>query len=590
MRRKRLLRIILPSFLLITLVSVTIAAWVSLSALRSFYVRQTSEDLQLRAQLLARELQPLVAAADQAAVSNLIRELGAESGDLITLIAANGVVLADSRTTADQVDNQLERPEVQEALAGEIATVVRFHSRIGEKMIFVAVPLRSGTEIVAILRVAATLTKVNEATNRLLRWFVLVAALAAVLATLSSYFVKRRVGRPLLEMKAAAESVTRGEGEGVLPESEYEEIGGLAKAINEMAQQTNEKFRTLQSQRLIQETIVSSMVEGVLVVDSEYRLMSCNRAAANLLNLDPSKAIGREILEIIRNTDLQRLVSRTYGANEPVEGDVIITDSGERYVQAHGTLLRDQRGEILGALIVLNDVTRLHKLENVRRDFVANVSHELKTPITSIKGFVETLLDGATLTPEESQRFLQIIARQADRLHSIIEDLLKLSRIEQEMDRGEIALAPTRIREPLQAAVVACEHLAKEKQITIRLQCDEHIQARMNAPLLEQAIVNLIQNAVKYSDPGTQVQVRVDVTDRTVLIAVQDEGVGIAREHLPRLFERFYRIDQARSRTQGGTGLGLAIVKHIVLSHGGTIQVESTPGKGSTFTISLSRV
>jgi two-component system phosphate regulon sensor histidine kinase PhoR len=250
-------------------------------------------------------------------------------------------------------------------------------------------------------------------------------------------------------------------------------------------------------------------------------------------------------------------------------------------------MLRNATHNTVGALIVLNDVTRLRKLEQVRRDFVANVSHELKTPITSIKGYVETLLDGAFRNPEDAERFLKIVAKQANRLNAIIEDLLKLSRIEQGVERGEIVLEQTALKGLLTAAISACETQITAKSIHVSLSCPDDLVARINPPLLEQAVVNLIDNAAKYGNAGSAIEISAIRDSSTTSIIVRDHGVGIASEHLPRLFERFYRVDKARSRAEGGTGLGLAIAKHIVLAHGGTISVDSRVSQGSTFTINL---
>jgi two-component system phosphate regulon sensor histidine kinase PhoR len=270
-----------------------------------------------------------------------------------------------------------------------------------------------------------------------------------------------------------------------------------------------------------------------------------------------------------------------------VEGDIVLHDEQQRFLQAHGTLLRDAGGHDIGALIVLNDVTRLRRLETVRRDFVANVSHELKTPITAVKGCVETLLDGALADPAAGRRFLDIIARQAERLNAIVDDLLALSRIEQEAEKQEIPLRRGPLREVAQAAIQSCTVGAAARDIRIDLDCPDAPTAKINPPLLEQALVNLIDNAVKYSESGSRVLVEIRRKDREVRIRIRDWGCGIPREHLPRLFERFYRVDKARSRKVGGTGLGLAIVKHIAQAHGGRVEVESTPGVGSVFTLVL---
>jgi len=334
------------------------------------------------------------------------------------------------------------------------------------------------------------------------------------------------------------------------------------------------------------------MVEGVVAVDRDERVLTINLAAGRLLAVATGGVEGRLIQEVVRNPELHQFIERTFGSTQPVEGDIVLlTDEavgeGRRFLQVHGTLLRDAHGESIGAVVVLNDVTRLRRLENLRREFVANVSHELKTPITSIKGFVETLLDGAIEQPEDARRFLGIIARHADRLHSIVEDLLSLSRIEQGVERGEIPLESNPVRPSVQAAIQACQMRADEKNITVRLNVAEDVRAWTNPPLLEQAVVNLVDNAIKYSEPDKQVLVEAAATGGEVYLIVKDEGCGIEAEHLDRIFERFYRVDSGRSRSLGGTGLGLAIVKHIAQAHGGRVSVESTPGQGSTFTIHL---
>ena len=313
-----------------------------------------------------------------------------------------------------------------------------------------------------------------------------------------------------------------------------------------------------------------------------------NRAAALLLGVRAGEVAGRQVQEVLRKPDLQRFIGRTLEADEAVEGDLTVRVEGEeRFLQAHGTKLRDAEEQILGALVVLNDVSRLRRLETIRRDFVANVSHELKTPITAIKGASETLADGALAEPQEARRFVDIIIKQSDRLNAIIDDLLALSRIEQDSDKGGVSLRHAPLRPVLEAAVQACTVSAQAKALQVELDCAPDLAALINPPLLEQAVINLLTNAIKYSEKEGRIVIDAARHQDQVMLKVQDRGCGIAPEHLPRLFERFYRVDKARSREQGGTGLGLAIVKHIVQAHQGEVTVQSTPGKGSVFTLLL---
>jgi len=343
---------------------------------------------------------------------------------------------------------------------------------------------------------------------------------------------------------------------------------------------------------LLWRAMLSSMVDGVLAVDSRQRLISLNQAGARLLKIDAEAALGRPLPEVLLDPKLPNLVADVLSRGEPVEDYLVLGGAEERYLRAQGTVLQDTGPDAaqapkLGVLVVLQDVTRLRRLERVRRDFVANVSHELKTPITSIKGFVETLLDGAMNDPNDLERFLRIVASQADRLNDIIEDLLTLSRLEQETERAGILRQPGRIVDVLRAAADVCRLKAAEKNVRIELTCDETLQAEVNTALLEQAVINLLDNAVKYSPGHQTVHLGASRAGPEIVIRVRDHGCGIAPEHLPRLFERFYRVDKARSRKLGGTGLGLAIVKHIAQSHGGRAAVESAPGEGSTFSLHL---
>jgi two-component system phosphate regulon sensor histidine kinase PhoR len=410
-----------------------------------------------------------------------------------------------------------------------------------------------------------------------------------VLAVPVAWRAAQGIVGPVKRIREAAGQLARGQWDARVPVPDAQEPAELAEAFNHMADLVQERIRTLIQNNNEQKAVLASMAEGVLAVDSQERLISMNTASSRLLGLDPWHAQGRRLQEVVRNADLSRFITRALASPDPVEADVLLHGDRERVMQARGSALHDLEGRAIGAVIVLNDVTDFRRLESIRRDFVANVSHELKTPVTSIKGFVETLLDGAMQDKVDSERFLRIIAKQADRLHAIIEDLLSLSKIEQSEDADAIALEPMGLRGVLESALAACRSAADEKNIQVTLDCEGQLTAKINALLLEQAIVNLLDNAFKYSEPGSQVRLWAAPADGEVTVNVTDHGCGIAAEHLSRVFERFYRVDRARSRKLGGTGLGLAIVKHIVQAHHGRVTVESTLGVGSTFTVHLPR-
>ncbi|MBL4700720.1 MAG: PAS domain-containing protein [Phycisphaeraceae bacterium] len=378
------------------------------------------------------------------------------------------------------------------------------------------------------------------------------------------------------------------------------QVASLGESLNKMAQQLGDRLRTVIEQRNELETVLSSMVEGVVAFDLDERILNFNNAAEQFLGMRVSDVIGRSIHEVIRNPGLQSLVAKVLESDEPVEAELVLTlpamdpaDMGrttyrEHFLQAQGTALRDARGMRVGGLIVLHDVTQMRRLEQVRRDFVGNVSHEIKTPISTIKASVETLIDSGVQVKEEGvPDFLAIIVRQADRLNAIVEDLLSLARLEQEGGVNHVDLVLGSVQSVLRDAVETCSSKARQKEITIELRDLDDLQAHINAPLLEQAIVNLLDNAIKYSSLGCVVELSAELICGQVRISICDHGQGIEPEHLPRLFERFYRTDKARSRAQGGTGLGLSIVKHVCTVHGGHIEVQSKPGEGSTFYITL---
>lgn len=576
-----------PSYLLITLVSLLAATWFASLSLRQSFLSQHAADLEARARLVQEQILERLDPLDKHGIDLFCKKVGEKVSIRMTVILPSGKVVGDSHEDPSRMDNHVDRPEVIQALNGKVGVSTRYSRTLGEEMMYVGVPLtRDGTQT-AVVRMSIPFVSIDEAMRGIEIRIALGGLLIAIFATIVSLWVSRRISRPLEEMKRGAENFARGELDHRLAVPDTEEMRGLAEAMNQMAAQLSERIATVIRQRRELEAVLSSMVEGVIGVDTDERVINMNEAAARIFECSKTEAQGRSIQEVVRNTDLQAFVKTALSSEKTVEKDILVYSKDERVLSGHGSVLRDAKGGRAGALIVLNDVTRLRKLENIRKDFVANVSHEIKTPITAIKGFVETLRDSGEKTEEETARFLAIIHKHVNRLEAIIEDLMSLSRIEREAEREELLLTKDRVKTVLQTAIQVCEGRAEEKKIAIGLSCPEDISARIDPPLLEQAVVNLLDNAIKYSEPEKEVHIEAVQTDKATVIHVRDQGRGIAREHLPRLFERFYRVDKARSRKMGGTGLGLAIVKHIIEAHGGRIEVESLLGKGSTFSIIL---
>jgi len=585
-KRPRLLWYMLIPMLMVSGLGILGSALYARVAMDEVYEERCRKDLEDRARLLQVEALAAVQSGKTEAMDAFCKVHAGASATRLTLILPDGTVTGDSEDEPRRMDNHGARPEIKAALQGQLGTASRPSPTIHVEMLYVALPLAVEGRVVAVLRVAMSLADIETASRTFYMQLALGGLVVFGLVSGVSWLLARKLIRPLLELRQAADRISTGDLSAPCAPPEVEEFAAMAESLNRMALQLDDRIRTLLRQRNELEAVLSSMVEGVLVMDKEERLIRINRAASDFLGLKAEETIGRSIQEVVRNADLHRFLARTRETSAPTEDQVVLrVGSDERFIQVHGTVLGDTGSHVLGVLVVMNDITRTRRLESVRRDFVANVSHELKTPITSIKGFVETLLDGALKDPKEAENFLQIVARQADRLNAIIEDLLTLSKIEQGEEQESIVLEEAALREVVKSAVQACELKASSKEIRIELSGDEQLRAPINAPLLEQAVINLIDNAIKYSEPGSRVQVETCRRGNEIAICIKDSGCGISQEHLPRIFERFYRVDKARSRKLGGTGLGLAIVKHIAQAHKGRIGVESTPGKGSSFTI-----
>ena len=587
--------------LLVALAALLAVSWLAGSAARDFYVQQVEADLAARAHLLQAKvldlLPPELPAAEDAAgwpglLQEYCRQAGSASATRITVVAPDGRVWADSEQEPALMENHGRRPEIVAALAGARGRDVRFSSSVLYDTMYVALPVLRDEQVAAVLRTALPLTAIDRALAEITRRIALIGLLIALAVAVVAWFSARRLSRPLEIMRAGAESFAAGNLAQKIEEQGVEELAALARTMNRMAEQLAGRLQTIDCQRGQLEAVVGSMAEGVLTVDGRERLLDINRAAAELLDLQPRQVKGKGIDQVIRNSALKKMIRRTLNSDRPVEGEFTLVDgrSREHFCMARGsrlTLAGNGSGREPGAVLVISDLTRLRRLENLRRDFVANVSHELKTPITSIEGFAETLLEGALEQPEDARRFVAIIHKQSRRLSAIVEDLLTLSRIEQEGKRQAVPLQELPVLETLRAAARLCAAAAAEKEMELTVAGPEELRAWINPALLEQALVNLIDNAVKYSPPGRPVSIAAAARGDEVLLTVSDRGAGIPPESLPRIFERFYRVDKARSASLGGTGLGLAIVKHIVQAHGGRIEVSSTPGQGSVFTIYL---
>lgn len=587
--KRRLIWQIYPSYLIIIVLVIIGLGWYVSLAVRDFYYDHTANDLAARAQLISQQLDGRFSADHSAEMQPLMRRLGESSSTRITIIRRDGLVLADSHEDAKRMENHGQRPEVKAAMNSASGRSTRFSNTLGQTLMYVALPYEEQGQIVGTIRTARSVSDIDQALSGITWKMVIGGFLVALLAAPISWILSRKICRPLELMTTAAQKFARGDLEAPLIESGTEEAHRLAQSLNTMAHELSERINREVEQRGEIEAILGCMVEGIIAVDIDENVIRLNSAAAELFATNAESEPNRPIQEVIRHADLQRFVSRALSSDQPLEDELTLLGTQKRYLHIQAAPLKGEGNVRIGVLIVLHDLTRLRQLESVRRDFVANVSHELKTPITAIRGAVETLIDEKDSGSPE-QRFLEIIFKQSERLNALVEDLLDLSRIEQGVNQGALELQWQELEPVLKSSVIACESLMKQQQVTIEIDCPGNLQAQINAPLLEQAVINLLTNAIKYSESGQSVVVRALEKAGNLIVEVEDHGCGIDEKHQARLFERFYRIDQARSRSQGGTGLGLAIVKHIAYAHKGEVGLKSSLGKGSTFSISVPQI
>jgi two-component system phosphate regulon sensor histidine kinase PhoR len=556
-------------------------------ALEAQSVARLRATLVTHAGLLHDAFAPLVDAPPRAPdlqgrAQRYARILGAR----VTVIAANGVVLAESdRESLREFENHAERPEVRQALAGGVGSDVRQSATIGRQLLYVAVPLEREGRRRAVLRLALPTDDVDQARALVRRTIAGGALLAIGVAMVIGLFVSRRVTRRLREMEDAARRMAEGDFARTVPIAGTDEITALGVALNRTAVALREKIERVADEQAKVRTILDGMIEGVVALDDRGRLLLLNPAARAMFGVEDGAPEGRSFLEVIRQKGLLDLVEEVRASGAPARGELELGPPVNRVVAARGAPL-GLGPAAAGVLLVLNDVTELRRLERVRSEFVGNVSHELRTPLTCIKGYLETLLDGALDDPTHARRFLEVAGTHAERLDRLIDDLLELSNIES----GRVALVPMRLDlgDVIGGVAAMFERQAGQKRQAVERAVPRGLTVRADRDRLVQILVNLVDNAVKFTPEGGRVRVEAGPgPDGRVEVRVRDTGIGIPSTDLPRITERFYRVDKTRSREIGGTGLGLAIVKHLVQAHGGELRIESALGHGTTVSFTL---
>lgn len=550
-------------------------------------VRQLHNSLQTEATLLEALARPYVESAPDSVFQHRVWELGAKTGTRLTVIRADGVVVADSHELPAGMDNHKMRPEILEAVARGVGSATRYSHTLDREMMYVAVPVRGGLDIDGFVRAAVPLTSVGDRLSEVRSIVVLGGFTAAVLALFIGFLVARTFTRPIARMTRAAEAIAAGDYNQRLVVERSDEIGQLAEALNSMTRQLREHIHTITADKAKTVAILAGMVEGVVAVDSEERVVHINSAAEAILGISEEDAMGRRIWEVTRVNEVSESIADAMRGRHVSIGEARIPlPQKEQVIQTIAAPLRNVDGELQGAIVVLHDVSELRKLEKVRRDFIANISHELKTPLAAIRGLVETLIDDAEMDRGTHDRFLAKIRDQASRLSNLVVDLLTISRLES--DESRLEFEPLDLRSPVAESFRTLSPHAANSEITVEpFLPDDPILVEGDPEALRELVDNLLSNAIKYTPPGGSVKVHLGVEGTYAILEIEDTGIGIAPEDQSRIFERFYRVDKARSRLMGGTGLGLSIVKHVALAHGGNVSVRSEPERGSTFRVQI---
>lgn len=504
-----------------------------------------------------------------------------------TIIGLDGRVLGDSSFTykeLSQLENHLNRPEVQQALRKGSGISHRYSASVREGMSYAAVTF-GHPEIKGFLRISVALSEIAAISRQLekLLWAAILFSLILFLGI--SFLASIIITKPIERISRVAQDIADGDFSKKAFNSSRDEIEDLSKAIDFMSEQISSRIEEVTTAKRRLETVFLSMIEGVMVLSGDGRILVMNQGLKNILHTEHDP-IGRRPLEVIRNVEVQELAERILKKTEGVEiQEMTFLLSEEKIVRVHAAPIIGENGAD-GAVLVFHDITDLRRLETIRKDFVANVSHELRTPVASIKGYAETLLEGAMEDKEHAREFLKIIYSESDRLAKLVDDLLELARLES--GKSPLSFKPCRIKDILDWVIVGLKIQAQDKQIQIVPEVAVDLpKVRADESAIAQIFMNLIQNAIKYNRPGGKVVISARARDGMIEVEVKDTGIGIPDEDLPRVFERFYRVDKAHSREQGGTGLGLSIVKHIVQAHAGEVFVESVLGQGTTFRFTI---
>ncbi|ARK31695.1 two-component system histidine kinase PnpS [Halalkalibacter krulwichiae] len=507
----------------------------------------------------------------------------------VTIILVDGTVIADSAADPTQMDNHLVRPEIVELKKGNEEAEIRYSETVNDELLYYAVTItNSAGEDIGYIRLGISTETLAEMNAFMWRILAICFSIAFFVIFIIIYRVANEMIRPIEDATVVANELAEGNFKARTQEGKRDEIGQLSRSINILAYNLGQLTKRHEAQKERMQTLIENMGSGLILINTKGDITLINRTCRSIFQEDTDLWINQLYHDVIKHKEVIRIVQTILMTEEKQRKQIHFPVNLEvRHFEVYGAPVMSNRGKLKGIVIVLHDITELKKLEQVRTDFVANVSHELKTPVTSIKGFTETLLDGAMNSEPLRENFLNIIAKESERLQALIEELLELSRIEQSYFK--LHWQNTDLNNILLEVYDLLKEKAAKKNISLKLEREGDTRLEGDPSRLKQIVINLVNNAIMYTSDGGHVSVVLKENGESVELAVIDTGVGIKESELPRIFERFYRVDRARSRNSGGTGLGLAIVKHLVEAHSGQINVESEMDKGTTFLLKFKK-
>jgi len=570
-------------YLAFTAILIAVGGVFTVESVEKTLVDELERDLAQKARVAAAES---LKSGDPDRIAD---DLGRILGVRVTFVGPDGKVLGDSEIDGrvlDQVENHASRPEIRTAISSGYGVSRRRSMTLHNDLLYVAVRIEKDGRVLGVSRVALSLQKVDQYLHPVQIWLALSGLVWILLAVLLSFVMSRLAARPVTKLTEIARSLAAGNLTLRTRAVSTDEVGDLGRALDHLAATLEEKIEDLRKDRDLLAAIIQGMSEGVLVADGDGRVLMSNPALRRIFRIEPLIE-GKPVIEVLRQPEIQSAIVETEAGQHPVEREVSIPGLDPRTLLIHAARL-DLKAGPPGIVMVFHDITSLRRLETVRKDFVANVSHELRTPVAAIRSYAETLLTSPSADPARSREFIEVIDKHSKRLSRLIEDLLELSSIES--SEFKVDLGPVDVRRSAHEALSVIQPLVDSKRLQVSVEIHEKDAfAQADKRALDRVLLNLVDNAAKYTPDHGRITITARPDGDKLLLSVTDTGIGIEPKHFPRLFERFYRVDAGRSRDLGGTGLGLAIVKHLVLAMNGSIDVQSRPGEGSTFTVTLRR-